>query len=620
MAQDTTIVSAAIYPAIGIARVGNSKGEYFIGPEIPWPVKQKVGFYKDAEGALKRQAARFRIYGLNASGEVVKDLTLDDAAITWTVHVANKKSSWYEFDQALDLKSTPPAPRRNANFLGDARKKIVIDPGPVSISGKSKSGKEYSFDKGKFIDEEVYLGELRTDGAGRLVFLGGHGISKTPFPDNPPTTFANNNGWYDDTSEGPVTATVTYGNKELEVESAWVATTPPNYGPDIISVMTIWDVMDDAFQGSFYRQKAKPSFMQDIYPLLQQFSMAQWVNFGFYVGFGYHQPYDFGDKTYVAKLANPAPEYREYRRQIFNEFRPPCPKTIDAEAWPWMYGDQVSIPATSPAAFLSITRTVYRYLEQWVEGNYIADWDPDFTPPKSIDEIENAQQQAAAINKAALWFCLGGPFHPGCEVTWPVRHTTMYSSPFRIRHRSSDNPETDYGDELTYEIVTSSAGPLYQQGPGDLTRWMAVPWQTDTASCRAGYDKSYDPWMPTFWPARVPNHVLTEKEYEIVIDTSLPRKDRLAAFNNRASWYRILGEGYLNQVHNMIEMFGQLGVVESREGIPHDSDFPDEIFVESKPGLPETVAATEVKIIRGDDIPYDRGLYVGPVQKVRRRG
>jgi hypothetical protein len=39
---------------------------------------------------------------------------------------------------------------------------------------------------------------------------------------------------------------------------------------------------------------------------------------------------------------------------------------------------------------------------------------------------------------------------------------------------------------------------------------MAVPWQTDTASCRSGYDLSYDPYVPAFWPARVPNEVLTK--------------------------------------------------------------------------------------------------------------
>ena len=64
----------------------------------------------------------------------------------------------------------------------------------------------------------------------------------------------------------------------------------------------------------------------------------------------------------------------------------------------------------------------------------------------------------------------------------------------------------------------SRAGPLYAQGPGDLTRWMGLPWQADTAYCRSGYDTAYDPFVPTFWPARVPNQVLTEANYGIAID------------------------------------------------------------------------------------------------------
>jgi hypothetical protein len=65
----------------------NSRDEYFIGPEVTAPVKYPMGFYKDATGALKRQAARFRVYGLNAAGKVVKELTADNAQLTWRVHI-----------------------------------------------------------------------------------------------------------------------------------------------------------------------------------------------------------------------------------------------------------------------------------------------------------------------------------------------------------------------------------------------------------------------------------------------------------------------------------------------------------------------------------------------------
>ena len=53
---DTLIVRAAIYPTIGIARVGNSESEYFLAPEVADPPPEALGFYRDPTGALKRQA------------------------------------------------------------------------------------------------------------------------------------------------------------------------------------------------------------------------------------------------------------------------------------------------------------------------------------------------------------------------------------------------------------------------------------------------------------------------------------------------------------------------------------------------------------------------------------
>jgi hypothetical protein len=62
-ASDATIVRAAIHPAIGVARLGNSESEYFLAPEVPDPLPEKPGSYRDRTGALKRQALRFT-YGL----------------------------------------------------------------------------------------------------------------------------------------------------------------------------------------------------------------------------------------------------------------------------------------------------------------------------------------------------------------------------------------------------------------------------------------------------------------------------------------------------------------------------------------------------------------------------
>jgi len=158
-----------------------------------------------------------------------------------------------------------------------------------------------------------------------------------------------------------------------------------------------------------------------------------------------------------------------------------------------------------------------------------------------------------------------------------------------------------------------------------------VPWQTDTASCRAGYEPTYDPLIPTFWPAHVPNTVLTSRDYDIVVDKNQPRETRLDAFNRRASWYRILGIGYLNQIENMIHLYGDLGVVEYRPGVEDDPDFPAQMYVESRPFAPggaeisaKALKAPEAqarlqKADAADEIPLDRGLIVGRVGRGARR-
>jgi len=57
------------------------------------PPPRRVGFYRDATGALKREAAEFRVYGCNAADEAVRELTSDWADIVWTAHVGNRKAA-----------------------------------------------------------------------------------------------------------------------------------------------------------------------------------------------------------------------------------------------------------------------------------------------------------------------------------------------------------------------------------------------------------------------------------------------------------------------------------------------------------------------------------------------
>ena len=599
---DTVVVRAAIHPAIGVCRMGDHPTDFFIGPEVVETVAHAPDFYRDpVTGAMKRQAARFRIYGYNAGGKVVGELTPDNADIVWTVHLANKKAQWYEFQAALDIPeaATLSVPRRNPAIQGASRQTLAIDPGPRSISGKSVTA-GHVFDSGTFKGTPVTLGELRTDDDGRLLILGGTGKSASPsgapiYDPSNPKSFNNAVDWYDDISDGPVTATVSIDGKPVPVDAAWVAAAPPNYAPDMIGWRTLYDVLVEVYVESGWMQlPATVSFKDDILPILQRLSGLQWVNKGFAAMFGRGGPMDFENPEFVAKL-NRKPDqplsksdtYSELRQAVFNSFRPSRPGVSEPpvwpHAWPWMYGDSFgSFADNAPGNYMSLPSVRETILKRWVEGDFEGDWSPAPATPRPVIEKWPLEQQPAMLDRAALTYCLGDVFHPGCELTWPMRHASMYDKPFRIIHRPAGQPEPDYGDSLNQHSALQPNGPLYAQSPGDLTRWMAIPWQGDSASCRSGYVTTFDLFLPTFWPARVPNQVLTEEDYQTVINTALPREQRLAAFNNREDWERAIIQGSgIEVMTKMVAHFGAMGIVEQKPGIKDDPDFPEIMYVES---------------------------------------
>src|SRR5262249_52758409 len=147
-----------------------------------------------------------------------------------------------QFQIALDIPeaaSAPPSRLRNSTIAD--RHHLTIDPGPRHISGRDRSGPEYQFDTGCFMDQPVYLGELRTDTHGRLIVLGGRGKSAS-YTGALAITFANNEGWHDDVSDGPVTAELKLDGRNVPVDPAWVVVAPPNYAPMQKSVRTMWDL------------------------------------------------------------------------------------------------------------------------------------------------------------------------------------------------------------------------------------------------------------------------------------------------------------------------------------------------------------------------------------------
>jgi hypothetical protein len=125
-----------------------------------------------AERRLQRRARASQAAGgslprlrLRQKGRLVKEIAGAEAKIEWTVHLANRKAAWNQFDGL-----TPNLPLRNAGV--GARNSLVIDPGPRIIAGPNKKAK---FDTGMFLGIAVPLGEIRTDNRQRLLVLGGFG-------------------------------------------------------------------------------------------------------------------------------------------------------------------------------------------------------------------------------------------------------------------------------------------------------------------------------------------------------------------------------------------------------------------------------------------------------------
>ncbi len=267
------IKSVKIFPAIGIARVGNSPTEFFIGPERVGETSSPEGGFKDAQGRIKRQAARFRIFGYDKDvGQLVQEITHKEAAVTWTVHLANRKAAWKQFE-GLDAST----PLRNAAVKD--RASLVIDPGPRTNVGP---GQAASFDTGTFMGVRVPLGDMRTDEDGRLLVLGGFGHSASPAGKGLPN-YANNDGWFDDVSDGPVTAQVqlTGATVALTAAAAWVIVGPPDF-----ALLLPWGrrrrccdtLFQKAVNTSGLKPPDKPSFTTDIYPILARTIALKWVS------------------------------------------------------------------------------------------------------------------------------------------------------------------------------------------------------------------------------------------------------------------------------------------------------------------------------------------------------
>jgi hypothetical protein len=292
--------------------------------------------------------------------------------------------------------------------------------------------------------------------------------------------FANNDGWHDDVSDGPVTATIKLKNsrKIATAIGAWVICAAPKFAPGILNVVTLYDVLlQVAVDKLGLRLPPKPSFTKDIYPLLQRAINMRWVSGMVAHPMAHadeqepmHQEHH-GDavgpahETLAAVI--PPPGSASARAAIFAKLRDPAlpPSQPSGESdMPMIHSDFYPLAVNQP-----LTKIQYDAMKKWKNGNFTSDWVGAPTRSQSITP--------KGMDRSALEPCVGGAFYPGIEAGWLLRDTYRYSEPFRL-------------DPTRLK-------------PGDVTKQMAVPWQADFTDCAQEGELAW-------WPAQRPDEVFPE--------------------------------------------------------------------------------------------------------------
>lgn len=623
-----------IHPAIGFARVGNS-GDFYLAPETPAGMPQdgsaltgglpiKPGTedtpisdadLRDSQGALKRQAQRFRLYHYLEPDKTdqypysgsVSEITIGSKVgnktvvdIVWTVHLANKKANCWQlvedvkpgfisslapYDKNYDNGKLPPM--RNPDFAGtddpsDRQRlsALVIDAGPRTVRG-AKSVRvpfDASSTPSAYIEGEgvqklpdyptsypqdhfkklnspsgtpvSHLGAMQTDQRGRLLVIGGQGTASGWYADEnrdqsaddkplPLGADVNNDGWFDDTADGPVNATLFFddGTTQSLANTAWAVSTDPAYAPQIRNIVTLWDEAYDTWLHNFgldknlyqgeadpkddsgYNKDYKPSFAEDIFPMFRSAHLQMFTTGLNDVGLGAHARLDNlsaqdDPKKYLnikSFIRNPYPDQDE-----FQESAPKMPLSL---------GD-------TGAAFLTLSKTQYFFLNQWYDKHYT---------DKPTTELTAGER----LDRDALSNCLGGRFSPGIDMTFIIRDPVLYdgdwhqphNGPFRLNKAKLDyrkaNPKEPF---LSVGYTPERSGTRVE--PGDICKFMAIPWHTDYNSC-ATHLPSPNPGGPIkrrdqvsdgrnttlfwSWPAQRPVSVYTYEDLK-ANDGTLPEQ------------------------------------------------------------------------------------------------
>lgn len=562
-------VEFKIHPAIGVARLGNSRTAFYLEPDgvgkrpieanpadnTPGMAGQdfkRVNVFKE-NGEIKRQAAWFRLFKHENGDPIGQEITLDGGEITsiaWTVHIANKKAVWYNFSE---LEGNPLLPNntyqeqnvgvRNSHVPPGDRQPLIIDPGPRTVVGGSQAA-HFSRDTipcgypGHFPDPNVKygdpintLGEIRTDPHGRLLVLGGYGRSGGEVDIS---SFAGADTWHDDIADGLVKCTIEFGDGARKELTAWVIVGSPKYAPELVNTSTLADVMldvairefnlnPDICENGVFKEDYRVNYDRDIAPIVNTPAQYRWVaNVPSMMSFS---PPNFDPRdASPGNAANRQAYYELFRNpgndgfygngdthKLFAENG--IANVVNGTGLPLMPLNSGNNSVTNEILqkFLTLTETQFFFLKQWADGKF----DTSTLPPAE------ASYGLSPLDIGSVGNCVGLPNCPGIEVTWNCWNKPIYSGPFEIKpaHYADENYYFVNGLSPTAdECLPGSDGCE----PGDLTKRMAIPWQADFFQCSIQYINFTDPKInkedgipkpPTYyaywWPPQSPWNVIT---------------------------------------------------------------------------------------------------------------
>ncbi|KAG2132996.1 hypothetical protein DEU56DRAFT_951148 [Suillus clintonianus] len=517
--QPADIAYIQIFPPIGIARLGDSGFDLSTGKsdgDIDWFLPSEIpgtedmpadlnGRFRDAKNRIKRQAVRFRVYAYRSDGTILGEITSGNSTgytITWSVHVANHKASYYEFygqDRLRGGLRNPDvqpllSPEKRSDLIVDSEVHTVPTPLPrVELTGSFHGSQQNAV--------TVHLGEIRTDEQGRLIFIGGAGyscsVAKPGVPHFQPDIISEFDSidWVDDTCDGWVDVTVTYANLSFTaLQKSTVLSAPPKFAWGIPSPTTMYDLIADIYhKKTGWEDHEHTQFYQDIWPVMHGAYALSWVNREAYDGHGVCGRGNF--LTMKDELATPGPTTeatRLLREHIFNRLQLPDYGDKDQASTKYMPrlsgNDGDALEPGQPLSegepikrFATVTKLQYEHFVKWKNGTFLADPAP-WSKYNSFDEVPTPLQPLF-LTRAALEHTVGEPLYPGIEVHWTARETEMYIF---------NAPTTDPPFRFNHEKFP----------PGHICRGLSLPWQSDFDQCNTHW-----------WPSARPDDVINIRDF-----------------------------------------------------------------------------------------------------------